>query len=430
MRLQRVSVEIPHRDTISFDVHPRLTVLTGVPRMERPIIADLVLSTLCTDRAGIHAEVALDSGQQLALFRPDGSDHLAVDIGASADVSSTFRDTKGRISVIDNADDVVPLLWMPAEALQETDTPNAWLSNLARADQAALWQAGVRLTSAEEELRAISHATQADPDEAELVEAVEVGHSELDDARQRHRRMQRVTLLAGTTLAAGAIANYWFFERVDTTAALIVASAGLSGGCWVYEHRLKRAVRRQESALENAGSNSYPDFREGNADSLLADERARHRLLDAAQGYRDAMAEWTAIAGEVPVSWALSHRTEIEQTALVHEQIRQLGSFGQGENDTPLSSAVTSGLTARFAEIRNHTSAGERLPLVIEDPFDHTDPSSKAPILEFIGRLSQEQQIILVSDDAEIESWARLEMMTGDLGLVELASAPERILNS
>ena len=53
------------------------------------------------------------------------------------------------------------------------------------------------------------------------------------------------------------------------------------------------------------------------------------------------------------------------------------------------------------------------MPLVIDDPLDGLAWSEKAPVLELLGRLSAHHQLVLVTADEEVLSWARLEAMAG-----------------
>jgi ABC-type molybdate transport system ATPase subunit len=71
------------------------------------------------------------------------------------------------------------------------------------------------------------------------------------------------------------------------------------------------------------------------------------------------------------------------------------------------------GLTDRVASNRAITGDADPLPLFLEDPLQRLDRPEKAPVLEFLGRLAEHQQIVLVTGDEDVVAWARLEAMTG-----------------
>jgi hypothetical protein len=72
--------------TLTLDLHPRLTVIAGVSQMERDgLVAELV-GALGTGRSGVHLEILSDSGKRFAIFRPVGARHRVVDVDAARDL--------------------------------------------------------------------------------------------------------------------------------------------------------------------------------------------------------------------------------------------------------------------------------------------------------------------------------------------------------
>ncbi len=78
-------------------------------------------------------------------------------------------------------------------------------------------------------------------------------------------------------------------------------------------------------------------------------------------------------------------------------------------------------LVSRLAEVRS--VAGEGVPLLLDDPFQQLDPSVKPLLLELLGRSAGEPQIVFLTEDEDVASWARLEALTGEVAVVE--PAPE-----
>ncbi|MGI8709662.1 MAG: hypothetical protein ACR2LA_01510 [Acidimicrobiales bacterium] len=46
-------------------------------------------------------------------------------------------------------------------------------------------------------------------------------------------------------------------------------------------------------------------------------------------------------------------------------------------------------------------------------------PSTKLTLVELLARTAGSPQVILITDQQEVASWARLEALTGDVALVE-----------
>ena len=69
------------------------------------------------------------------------------------------------------------------------------------------------------------------------------------------------------------------------------------------------------------------------------------------------------------------------------------------------------------------------MPLVLDDPFTDVEPSMKLTLVELLARTAGSPQVILVTDQQEVASWARLEALTGDVALVEphFARSTDRI---
>ena len=60
---------------------------------------------------------------------------------------------------------------------------------------------------------------------------------------------------------------------------------------------------------------------------------------------------------------------------------------------------------------------------MLDDPFRDLDPSVKPLLLELLGRSAGEPQIVFLTEDEDVASWARLEALTGEVALIE--PAPE-----
>ena len=107
--------------------------------------------------------------------------------------------------------------------------------------------------------------------------------------------------------------------------------------------------------------------------------------------------------------------------ARLHQDVASLGSLSATapELDSDLATDLARALVARLTELRKLGSSGESFPLILDDPFVALDSNMKPPLLELLGRSSGNPQIIFLTEDEDVASWARLEALTGELAIVE-----------
>lgn len=423
MKLERISLELGDRQ-LAFDVHPRLTVLTGVPADKRPRLATELLRSLGHAGAGNHAEVVLDSGSHVAIFRPVGVAPMVVDIDTATDLTAQHRLPSGEVILSAEAIRLQRLLFAEADDLRAADPRSLWTNRLAAANQSTLWDTATRLQAAELEFIDATDKIGATVDRTQAIEEVEAERAMVDAAEERHRRTQHLTLAAGTVLPLVAGVGYIRYGLPAWPAGVMIGSSfGITGLCWIYERRLRKAILGEREALHQAGVKTYAELHAQTADTALGDADSRARLLQASQDYRAATLEWSAFADDVPASWALTNRNPIEHAAAVHNGIKDRVRLDDPATDAA-SSTMVAALIERLGLIRQHIGTGEALPLIIDDAFEGLTKTAKASMLEMLGDLSADQQIVLMSDDPEIVSWANVESMTGDLSLVDPNPAP------
>ncbi|HMV75638.1 MAG TPA: hypothetical protein PKB00_13770, partial [Microthrixaceae bacterium] len=61
----------------------------------------------------------------------------------------------------------------------------------------------------------------------------------------------------------------------------------------------------------------------------------------------------------------------------------------------------------------------ESFPALLDEPFQGLDSGTLPAMLELLVRSSEHQQIILLSESATVSEWARVEAMTGAIGVIE-----------
>lgn len=75
--------------------------------------------------------------------------------------------------------------------------------------------------------------------------------------------------------------------------------------------------------------------------------------------------------------------------------------------------------TAALEGLRSSAAGGESLPMVLDDSFREIAREDRPALLELLVERSREQQIIFLTDDEDIATWARLESLAGDMAIVE-----------
>src|SRR5687768_4287454 len=102
VRFERLVFEAGE-NTFTLDLHPRLTVIAGVGRLERDSLVGGLLGALASARTGVHVEAVDDAGRRLAVFRPTGGRGRVVDVDRATDVTAEFVDERGRIDLLQRA---------------------------------------------------------------------------------------------------------------------------------------------------------------------------------------------------------------------------------------------------------------------------------------------------------------------------------------
>ena len=146
-------------------------------------------------------------------------------------------------------------------------------------------------------------------------------------------------------------------------------------------------------------------------------------LLDRSPGIRDATDTWRMLAGDIDVGWATEHRTEIQAAARLRQHIAALRSLSSSAPDLSDDDAVAlaHGIVSQLNAATNST--GARPPVLLDETFDQLEPAVVPLLLELLPGLVGDLQVMLLTEDEAIASWARLEALAGELSLVEPALA-------
>jgi len=427
VRVDRLVLEAAGR-SVALDLHPRLTVVTGVGGVEREGLISEFVGALGARRSGVHVELTWDDGTPLAVFRPNGAEHRVVDIDRGVDVSDDFRGPDGDIDLLGGSglDSVMTrrLLRCTAADLQTSSHHDEVIRRLAGIDQQVLWHHAEVAESAHRGLRTAALIAGSEPEDADAAEAIEERHAALLSAQQDHERVRKLAFFVATFSAIGAVPLSILEGRVMAMPFVLFAAVAALTSI-VFWGRVRSALAAEADALEAAGAPSYLGFHLDRVNSLLANDRARRVLLEAADVHRGTLAEWEQLVGpSVTTEWATEHKDEILAAARLRQDVTATSPIGvTGGGD--LIARFAQALNTRLAAVRNIGPRHTTLPLILDDTFTGIDPALKPPLLELLSRATVSQQVLFLTNDEDVTSWARLEAIAGNLSLIEPVATPD-----
>jgi hypothetical protein len=426
VRYQRLILEAGD-NAVTVRFHPKLTVVAGVGRQERELLVTELLGSLSGSRPGAHLELVDDAGRRLALIRPGNGAHRVLEVDSGEDVTEEFAGREGLPDLLAGMGlttrEARRRCRLTGAELAVESQGDSLVTSMAAVDQAALWAAAERLTSAEEALARESSAAGADVEDAPLIEDIERRHAKFETAQQQNEYVRHHGIfIAVACIPAAAIAR---FALGNTTAALgFAAVAALTLVLSVvFRRRMEKAGAAEDAALARAGKQSYIGFQLQRVDRLLDGQKSLARVAAASEEQRLALAAWQALAGDVGPEWAMANQETI--VSLSH---RRRGA-GAGETHPDLDPAeLAHWLAARFTALRRVGPTGESLPLILDDPLLGVDAGVKQWILELIGRSAGSPQVVYLTADPDVAAWARLEAMAGHLSVLE--PAPDQAIGA
>jgi hypothetical protein len=409
-------------NSFTLPLHPRLTVIAGVGQLERDGLVGELIGALGSSRSGVHAELVQDDGRHLAVFRPAGGRHRVVDIDSATDVSREFTTPDGRIDLLEHAG--IDRRQRRRLRLGSTDLATAkhgaaLVRELAEQDQTKLWAAAEQLRRTDDELQQVAESVGSAPEDAAVIDKIEQRHAQFERAQERHERFRHKSIVIALTGALSAI-PIAFFSRTAAMGPLFLASLSVLLSV-VFRSAMERAARAEEEALAEAGAQSYLGFHLQRVNGLLSSDANRKKLMNAAEEHKRAINEWKRVAGDIALDWALDHRDEVEATAHVKKDITALGALSSTAPamDDDRATDLARVLVTRLSEVRNFGQGGESFPLVLDDPFVDLDSGMKPSLLELLGHGAGSPQLIFLTEDEDVASWARLEALTGALSIIE-----------
>ena len=409
-------------NTLGVDFHPKLTVIAGVGRLEREGLITELIGAMGSARPGVHLELRDHRSRHLAVFRPTVGRHRVIDTDAAADVSHEFT-VDGEIDLLAryglDLRHARKAMRLSAEDLRLNQESDEAIARLATVDQQRLWAAAQRVSATEDHLQSEAEEVGSAPEDAEIIGQIEERHVALEQSIAHYEKVRFGSIYAGGMSAIIGIAASVRFGPIGIP--LLVLAIAAAAAAMMFRARMHRAEAAEEEALEAAGAQSYLGFHLQRVNGLLANDQYRKRLMEAAEANRSAQLEWKTMAGEVPVAFALRNKDAILAAARVSRGVDSLETLST--TMPTISRDVTTDLAQvlvnRLAKTRSIGHAGDSLPLLLDDPFSEVDPSVKPLLLELLSTAAGSPQVIFLTEDEDVASWARLEALTGEVSILE-----------
>jgi len=407
--------------SVSFDLHPRLTVIAGMSQMERDGLINEFVGALGNSRSGIHLELVAGNGNRFAVFRPSGAPHRVIDVDHRTDVTQQFSDPTGSIDLLSRAGlDVRTarrVMRFGSQDLAETTERGAYIQQLARIEQNELWSAAEALVIADRRMEEEADAVGSSVEDAEVIERIEHRHEQFERTQIDNEKVRRMTFLAAGFAALLAVPAAAVIGTIAVLPLGLIALAAVAVSI-VYWQRMEKARTAEEDALADAGAQSYLGFHLQRVNSLLGSDQGRQRLIRAAEEHRQAAQRWHALAGEVDVNWAVANRAEITGAARLRADVQPFLT-PEDPNSGDQTAAAAHAVLGRLEQLRSLGPGWESFPALLDEPFQGLDSGTLPAMLELLVRSSEHQQIILLSESAMVSEWARVEAMTGAIGVIE-----------
>ena len=420
MQFERLVIE-SGASSVSFDLHPRLTVIAGMSQMERDGLINEFVGALGNSRSGIHLELVAGNGNRFAVFRPSGAPHRVIDVDHRTDVTQQFSDATGSIDLLSRAGLDVrtarKVMRFGSQDLAETTERGAYIQQLARIEQNELWTAAEALVIADRRMEEEADAVGSSVEDAEVIERIEHHHEQFERTQVDNEKVRRMTFLAAGFAALLAVPAAALIGTFAVIPLGLIALAAVAVSI-VYWQRMEKARSAEEAALADAGAQSYLGFHLQRVNSLLGSDQGRQRLIRAAEEHRQAAQRWHALAGEVDVNWAVANRAEITGAARLRADVQPfLTPEDPGSGDQ--TAAAAHAVLGRLEQLRSLGPGWESYPASRLVSFQGLDSGTLPAMLELLVRSSEHQQIILLSESATVSEWARVEAMTGAIGVIE-----------
>jgi hypothetical protein len=341
-----------------------------------------------------------------------------VDLDTGIEVTNEFVTAGGEVNLLDRAGmsyiQALDRLRMTKADLAHLPPDDDRIRSLGQIDPQQLWSAAEAVAR---------HAARGPEDrrtmqDNPLFDQVEDAHHALDSVTGRDDQIRRVAYRAAAVAAVAAV------PMAAASAGLAIPLLGMVAAAmgilqWSRQS-VEAASALEQQALEAAGKDSYLSLHLDRVDEFLNQRSERDDAVHA-------RTTWQELAGSIDVFWALEHRAEIAEAAQLEHELGKLEALPGGDAlRSALGASVAHRLVQQLGQARRAGKAGESYPLVLDEPFGAIDRQVKPALMQLLLRAGGLPQVILLTEDTDIVSWARVETMTGEMTLIEAGSTVDQ----
>ena len=255
-----------------------------------------------------------------------------------------------------------------------------------------------------------------------MIEEVEERHQRFEAAVEYRDRVRRLNLAITAVAVIGTGLSLLRTNGEGASAFIMTACVSMLYAVYT-RNQADNAEEAEAEALDAAGATSYLGFHVQRVEQMMQGEKARKRVMTAASEHRRAEESWRRMVGEVSAAWALDHYEEITEAAAARAAIDlraqadlaiDLRQLDRGAGDPARA------LVERIAQLRALGGrGGEGYPLLLDDPFAELQQSAKPALLELLSHAAEATQLVYLTNDEAVASWARVEALTGALSIIE-----------
>jgi hypothetical protein len=424
MRYQRLIIE-SGSNAVTVRFHPRLTVVSGVGRLERESLIGELTGALDGSRRDVHLEVAKDNGDRYGFLREGHKADRVIDIAANKDATVEFKRPDGIVDLAwrlgFNAKTLIQKSRIDPSIVSVLSNQDEKIGQIASVDQGELWLAAERLQLSELVLEEESVKVGATREDAMLLDEVERRHNKFESALRSYEIARHYSIFIGGSCAIAGVPAALMTKLAGL--AFISVAAATTFASIVARRHMEKARLAEQQALASAGAKSYMGFYVQRVSKVLRDENARDRVANAAREHTEALEAWEALVGDTPLQWVVQHRADIERGAKRLAELRAKGLDLSSEvvpHDID-PAELAQALIVRISELRKIGDGGESLPLLLDESLLGVESTVKVWVLDLIARSAGSLQIIYLTEDPEVIEWAKREVASGHSTMVELA---------
>lgn len=425
MRIDRLELETPS-ETVELTLHPSLTVVTGLGRLEREALTSEILGAIGSGRPGLSADVLGPDGKFLRVLRPLRGTSTVTDAISGDDLSAQYRrgDSIDLLATLGlDRGQARAMFRMGRRDVRAPEGKWELIQRLARIDQDKLWRTATDLLETEVEVSDLTHETSSQRGHIDILEDA---HAAVEKAADRLEQLESNAVATATAAVMVAFLAGVLFGPWLALPCLLVA-VGAGAAYWKYDRDLQSAVVKEDEVLEANGITTYLDYQMTRIESLT-EGPDRGRRLELMEQKRATTSEWETLTGGVSIEWAIDHRpeiTQLSQTIDTPEETQNPHLLDVLPRLDDAQLGAVDALQQRVGQLSVLFPTG--MTMLLDDPLSDLDDVELTAALSTVDDALQSHQIVLMSDDPRIVRWAHRMVKDSRATVLNLGGQTEAV---